>query len=380
VNPVYIRATGLHSEHFHDNHALYEVLNQDKAAPSLTGQDYYQPLKVRLTRSELGAIAREDRSILNDLATSILNATGDLLVSANLEDGLPQAEDTPLYSGTDGVSEYSFTALAKLIDQVGSPEKAMTQLGILSGMTNPINMMRFLSTNPVYHTSKRLGLRGGGYPLRGMSLSGLYAIEDAVSDIASGRTQQGYVVAAGSMRNFDSLVVFGKMGLLGEDGEPGDVSPSYGSAVLLLDNNTQQQDSALAQVQWVSTRYNSAPFPTQEDWHSLMLEVQSNGHKPDVIVSYCNGVKANDENELAAIDSVFPDAAIKNYKSTFGYTSKANNALDLIAALTDQSIPVGANILINAAGFNVGTGYMVIKKLNHWQPKSDKAQLEGAAA
>ena len=193
MNPVYIRATGLHSEHFSDLCDLDSMLNECWDMPNVVGGDIYQPPKLKLTPSEVKAIAREDRSILNDLSTSILNATGDMLLHAGCEDGLLNAEDTPLYAGTDGVSEYSFTALSKLIDRFGDTNETMNNLGLLSGMTNPINMMRFLSTNPLYHTSKRLGLRGGGYPIRGMSLSGLYAIEDAVSDLAANRCQQGVV-------------------------------------------------------------------------------------------------------------------------------------------------------------------------------------------
>ena len=212
-----------------------------------------------------------------------------------------------------------------------------------------------------------MGLRGGGYPVRGMSLSGLYAIEDAVADLAANRCQQGVVVAAGSLRNFDSVVIFGKLGLLKNDPKKdgGNVNPSYGSAVLLLDNKADAKSDALAEIQQVSTRYNPSHFSRQEDWESLINEVKNKNISPDYIVTYCNGIKANDASELAAISQVFPDAELRNYKEVFGYTSKANNALDLVAVLTDKTVPVGATILLNGAGFSVGIGYMVLKKLKH---------------
>jgi len=375
MNPVYIRATGIHTEQYQDLNALNAAFLAPPKQIDLSDVDIYQAANLKLNQLERQAIAREDRSILNDLATSILNASGDMLSHANKLAGLDNAEATPLYAGTDGVAEYSFSALSKLIDRFGDANTAMKNLGILSGMTNPINMMRFLSTNPLYHASKRMGLRGGGYPIRGMSLSGLYAIEDAMSDIAANRAQQGVVVAAASMRNFDSLVIFGKLGLLDPQSEAGTVNPSYGSAVLLLDNLTEG-DNALAQVLRVSSRYNAAPFPSEQDWTSLLQDVAVNGITPDVIVTYCNGVKSNDANELAAIESVFPNTPQHNYKSLFGYTSKANNALDLVTALSDPAIPTGATVLINGAGFGVGIGYIVIKKLRHNSLPMNPSTLE----
>lgn len=367
--PVYLRAGGLFTEHCASLADLQAWFLQDKTP--ITDGELHQPANIRLKRSELAVIAREDRSILNDLATSLLNATADLQAQAGFAGALPDAEQTPLYAGTDGVAEYSFTALAMLIERCGSAGATMQQWGQLSGMTNPINMMRFLSTNPVYHLSKRLQLRGGGYPLRGMSLSGLHALEDAHADVAAGRQQAGLVAASASMRSFDSLVIFGKLGLL-EPGNPqANLHPSYGTALLWL---TQQAAHAQAEVVAVHCRYNSEPFPSRQDWLELLHYAKQQA-AIDCVVSYCNGVKANDENERSAIAEVFGEVAVRNYKAIFGYTSKANNALDLLAVLADPSVPVGSTILINGAGFGVGIGFAVIRKLAHTQ-----AVQQGAGA
>lgn len=358
MKPVYIRATGLYAEHCVDQQQLAQHL---ATRPALPAPALYQAANVRLVKSELAVIAREDRSILNDLATGILNATSDLLSQAAVR-GLDAPEDMPLYAGTDGVAEYSFTALSQLIEKLGTPQATLQNLGQLSGMTNPINMMRFLSTNPVYHLSKRLALRGGGYPIRGMSLSGLYALEDAVAELQAGRSQQALVCAAGSMRNFDSLVVFGKLGLLDPENPAANLHPSYGTALLWLDST--RADDALAELQWVQSCYSPEPFPQRHDWLQL-LEQAAKRVTPDVVVSYCNGVKANDENETSVIQALFPEAQICNYKSLFGYTSKANNLLDIVAMLADPSIKPGSTVLVNGAGFGVGIGYVVVKKLRH---------------
>ncbi|ALO43818.1 hypothetical protein [Pseudoalteromonas phenolica] len=361
MSAVYVRAAGIQTEYFDELAALDAVLNRGQARAESAEKNIYKPLNRKLTKSEVAAIAREDRSILNDLSTMILNSIGDLL--ANSPDGeVNDSENTPLYAGTDGVSEYNFSGLHKVIEKHGGVEGALKNLGELSKMSNPINMMRYLSTNPLYHASKRLTLRGGGYPIRGMSLSGMQALEDAFTDIKQGRESQGVVVGAGSMRNFDTLLVFDKLGLLSKDEKESEIDPSFGAGTLHL---SKEKHDALAEVLAVESRYSPSPFPSARDWYDLLESVKSKGLDIDLIVSYCNGVKTNNENELAAIRDVYPNIEQKNYKSSFGYTSKANNILDLTAALVDESVPVGSTILINGAGFSVGIGFIVIKKLKN---------------
>jgi len=360
VNPVFIHAVGIHAEYCDDVSALHTALRDQRSAVESPVENVFQKMNVQLGALEKRVIAREDRSILNGLASAIRNAAGDMLHSCNMETGLDLSEETPLYSGTDGVAEHNFVNLSRLIQRHGSTEQTLKNLGELSGMANPINMMRFLSTNPIYHASKRLELRGGGYPVSGMSLSGLYALEDAVADLAAGRCGQGIVVAAGNMRNFDSLVVFAKLGLLDPDGDMGGFVPSFGAAMLLLGN---ESGNAVAEVLDVHTRYSPEPFPSPSDWQALMKYVAGRGIQPDVVTTYCNGVKANDEIERSAVQPCFPNAQLRNYKSIFGYTSKANNTLDLVAALADENIPEGAVILVNGAGFGVGIGFIAMRKL-----------------
>ncbi|MBR8845629.1 MULTISPECIES: beta-ketoacyl synthase [unclassified Pseudoalteromonas] len=361
MSAVYVKAAGIQTEHFDQLAALDAIVNRGQERVESAERNIYKPLNRKLSKGEVAVIAREDRSILNDLSTLILNSIGDLLEYTS-QDKLNDAEQTPLYAGTDGVSEYNFAALYKIIEKHGGVEGALKNLGELSKMSNPINMMRFLSTNPLYHASKRLKLRGGGYPIRGMSLSGLQALEDAFSDIKHDRQAQGVVVGAGSMRNFDTLLVFDKLGLLSKDEKESEIEPSFGAATLYLSND---QTDAYAEVLAVESRYSPSPFPSPKAWHALMKSVKVKGLNVDVIVTYCNGVKTNNENELAAIGDTFPEVTQKNYKSVFGYTSKANNILDLSAVLVDESIPEGATVLINGAGFSVGIGLIVIKKLKN---------------
>ena len=112
MNPVYIRATGIHAEHFSDLHALEQVLNQQQEQPCLTDVDIHQDLNLRLNKTELGAIAREDRSILNDLSTSILNAAGDMLAAAGKPNGLDFAENQAQYKKFRVSSEQQFELIS----------------------------------------------------------------------------------------------------------------------------------------------------------------------------------------------------------------------------------------------------------------------------
>ena len=190
----------------------------------------YASPPIGLSKAALSAIDREDRSTLGSLAIGTLNAIADALGDT----ARSPHEAMKVYSGSDS-AEYGFTALCALMRKHQGREELIDNIGDIRNYGNPLNMMRLLSTNPLYHASKRLDAHGGGYPIRAMSLSGLCALEDAWHAAANGRAPEGAaVVAAGNMRSFDALVAFGKMGLLhGLSGNP-QVDPTYGAAAVMI--------------------------------------------------------------------------------------------------------------------------------------------------
>jgi 3-oxoacyl-(acyl-carrier-protein) synthase len=360
VTNVYIRTIGIHSERCADTASLTAALAEERtAAPPA---DRYASPAIRLGAAGLKVIGREDRSTLNDMSTGVLNAISDAIHNSD-EAWLSNNENVPVFTGNDG-AELTFNALGSLMARHGDDDDAtLNRLGELKGLSNPINMLRLLSTNVTYHTSKRLGAQGGGYPNQGMSLSGLCALEDAVNTLqegGEGGQQRAIVVASGNMRSFDSMVVFGKLGLL----EQGAIDPSYGAAALVIDREDAAPGRApLAEVLGVHTMFAPEPFVNEATWETLFRHAYRGFGAPDVVVSYANGAPTIERNESAARRTVFGAVPTRNYKAYFGYTGKANNLLDLAAVLSDDAIPTGATVLLCGAGFGFGIGYLVLRKL-----------------
>ena len=362
MTTLYIRTIGIHSERCPDTARLAAAL-ADKVQPNLappSAADRYATPALRLDADGLAVIGREDRSTLNEASTGVLNAISDALRHTGTE-WIGPAENVGVFTGTDG-AELTFNALGSLMDRAG--DDAIVRLGELKGMSNPLNMLRLLSTNATYHVSKRLGAQGGGYPNQGMSLSGLCALEDAVHTLKAGTGERAVVVASGNMRSFDSLVVFGKLGLLDEAGNQQQVDPAYGAAALVIDSTPADEGPApVAEVLAVQTLFAPDPFVATGTWRKLFTQARERHGNPDWIVTYANGSRQLEETETAARDAVFPGIRTRNYKRYFGYTGKANNLLDLAAALNDDAIPAGATVLLCGAGFGFGIGYALVRKL-----------------
>ena len=358
MTSLYIRTIGINSERCPDTAQLAATLggHSDTAASA----DRYSSPSIRLGVDSLAVIGREDRSTLNELSTGVLNAISDALRHTGTE-WMGETDNVAVFTGTDG-AELTFNAIGGLIDRAG--EAAIDRLGELKTLTNPINMMRLLSTNSTYHVSKRFGAQGGGYPNQSMSLSGLSALEDAVHTLRAGISERAVVVASGNMRSFDSLVVFGKLGLLDAAAGQQQVDPAYGAAALVIDSAAAEQGPApIAEVLAVQTQFAPDPFVAVQTWQNLFSAARERHGLPDLIVTYANGSRQLEETETAARHAVFGQIPTRNYKRYFGYTGKANNLLDLAATLADDSIPVGATVMLCGAGFGFGIGYLLVRKL-----------------
>ena len=223
-------------------------------------------------------------------------------------------------------------------------------------------MLRLLSTNALYHLSKVFGLRGGGYPIKRMSLSGLSAVENALIALKQ-RGKYALISAVGDMTIAENICVFAKMGLVKTDKIHNGITPSCGAASLVIEKDTLCQNS-IAEIREVKSIYKNTSFIAKNDWLELfsMLTVKKDLNNLHIAL-YNNGVKEMADEELQAVNHVFPNAHYYSYKPYIGYTGKANNLIDLIIAITDNRIPVDSHILINGVGTMSGMGYILIKKL-----------------
>ncbi len=111
------------------------------------------------------------------------------------------------------------------------------------------------------------------------------------------------------------------------------------------------------------TAFAPDSFMTSATWEQALASARQRGPAPDVIVTYANSAAGSDPAEEEALARVFPGVPTRNYKRHFGYTGKANNLLDLAAALADDGVAPGSVVLLDGQGFGFGVGYLTVKKL-----------------
>lgn len=356
---LHIDQIGLFTEYFESSEQLkgYFDSASHNAQVSILGYDFLDA--PRFIPRDVNGIAREDRALLADSSTMAINAVQDAI-------RIPKESSDPNLYASDGVfvasdaPEHNFTNIAALAKDYGNDTDAVyAHLGELAHKTNPLNTLRSLSTNSTYHISKLLGCHGGGYPLSAASLSGLLALEEAKFQVSSGYSPSAWVVASGNMRTLDSLAVYTKLGLINGFGETKGIVPSYGAASLHL---TSDPANSIASILDVRSFFVSEGNLSLKSWRDMFLFVKQKFALPDIVVSYATGEPAIDRTEQIALSECFPGVSIHNYKHLFGYTGKANNLLDLLAALYDPRIEKGSTMLINGSGMGYGTGYILATK------------------
>ena len=336
----------------------------------MSGAHYNAYLNKHWSFLSKSVIAREDRSLLNKVSQLAIDVSVQAMEAAQKDKEYSERdrEGFPIFSATETI-EYNLTALDELLASCSfDVGVALNQLGGLKPYFNPLDMLRLLSTNSIYHLSKVFGLHGGGYPLQKMSLGSLCALESACSAIKSGGQTKALVVGVGNLCMAENLTAFIKMDAVKKPGISSGIIPAYGAASLIIESqsdNAISNRTQLAKIIKVASVYHNKSFVTQENWHSLFaqIDVANIDDKKLNVVYYNNGITSLFEEEKKAVTQCFPKANCFSYKPYVGYAGKANNLIDLVIALSDKRIPKGSYILVNGIGNSTGLGCILVKKL-----------------
>ncbi|EHC9819303.1 hypothetical protein JYZ60_003700 [Salmonella enterica subsp. enterica serovar Newport] len=347
MKKVYIKNYGVHQQ-FATNSAVLSQLLATEEEINPHDLDYYNFSTPSVLEKKW--VSREDCSVLNSMSKMAINALIDFKSKACLDEHAKAF----LYTACDS-EEHSFSTLFEICRKYNDAGSVWKHIQQYKEMNNPLDMLRLLPTNVLYHTSKLLRDHEEGTPLRAASLSGLVALKLAWADIVNSTAKKGaMVVSAANMLTFDSLAVFKKFGEIRKNSaDASGIIPSWGAAVISLDNDSR---NALAELTSVTVRYCPKVRFEQEDWESLMGKQRTQQGEPDVIISYNNGIRAQKIAEYSALEKFFPRSRIINYKAKTGYTGKLNNILDILCCLNDPAIPSGARVMLNGAGINYGIG------------------------
>lgn len=363
MDRFFISGAGVMTENINSINQLF-LTNIDQQAVLPTCSTVNEYLNKSFLFQSKNSIAREDRSLLNKVSQLAIDVSMQAFKIAESCKKISDQdkEDFLVFTATE-VCEYGSSALDHLLkEHHDNVSDSLDNLGKVKAYLSPLDMLRLLSTNSLYHLSKVFGLRGGGYPIKRMSLSGLCAVEGAITALRQ-RGKHALITAVGNMTIAENLCVFAKMGLVKTGQLSNGITPSYGAASLIIEKNTAKNN--IAEIVEVKSIYKNKSFVTKDDWLELFsMQTAAMNTNNLHIVLYNNGIKEMADEELNAINQFFPNANHFSYKPYAGYTGKANNLVDLVIALMDNRIPVDSHILINGVGTTSGMGCMLIKKLN----------------
>ncbi|WP_148245126.1 hypothetical protein [Enterobacter asburiae] len=352
MNRVYLKDIGIFHQHARNSAELSALVSSDYVLDAELC-DAYQSVIVELSDKKI--VNREDRAVLNLNAKILINALSDF----SNKQCLSMMSEAAIYSACDP-EEHDNSEVQKVISR--DPDNFWENLSILKKTGNPLDLLRILPTNPLYHVSKILKNHSEGIPLRAASLSGMSALKLAHSDIKFGSNNKGaLIINSANMCSFNSIVMFEKFGEIRHgNADKSGIIPCWGGIVAYLDHNPE---SSIAEVLDVFQCYEPSPKFTEQSWITLFSRVKSYHGIPDIIVSYDNGIVAQGEVEKNAISRMFPDTPVLNYKTKTGYGGKINNLTDIACAMADNRIKTGSNVMFNGAGVMHGLGCCLLNKL-----------------
>ncbi|MHC8393618.1 hypothetical protein ACYZT8_08110 [Pseudomonas sp. LB3P93] len=330
-----------------------------------------KPGDIKLSAAIVPRIAREDRAMLTSQAISSLNVAYSAMSMAEQNVAFsPTEKDTMcVYTTYETVRDFHEVVWQFKTSSKHYSNKAalLANLGKITNAVHPLRLFRKLPTNGLYHLSKLFGLRGGGYPLRKMSLGGLSLLEEAFYNLTFSDSSGALICAFGDMSKADNAQVFRKMGLIDErEPQRSSVQGDRGAVSLVVETSdrvSRLQIQPLAEVLMAVSRFSTSMFATRQDWVQAyeQLEPWVRESHP-VVVLYDNGAPGIGDAEVQALKRCLDTFELRRYKPWTRYAVATSGLADLVCALADPSIEPGRVIIIHGEGAGMGLGLIVLRK------------------
>jgi len=349
-----------------------DELLQRLAEPPVPLLDH-QPREAKLSAALVPHIAREDRAMLTPQTICSLNVGFSAMNMAEQCVAFTPAEKDAMcvYTTYETVRDFHEVVWQFKFSSEAYADKAdlLHNLGKMANAVHPLRLFRKLPTNGLYHLSKLFGLRGGGYPLRKMSLGGLSLLEEAFYNLPCSESSGALICAYGDMLKADNAQVFKKMGLI-DTSEPhrSNVQGASGAVSLVVETGervSRSQVQPLAEVLLAISRFSTSMFATRQDWVEAYAQLQPwvrESHP--IVVLYDNGAPGIGEAEVQALESSLSTFELRRYKPWSRYAVATSGLVDLVCALADPSIEPGRVIIIHGEGAGMGLGLIVLRKLS----------------
>ncbi|ROM89587.1 hypothetical protein [Pseudomonas brassicacearum] len=342
-----------------------------------------KPQEVKLSAAIAPYIAREDRAMLTSQTICCLNVGFSAMKMAEKIVGFTLAEKEAMcvYTTYETVRDFHEVVWQFKTSSEQYTERAflLKSLGVMANAVHPLRLFRKLPTNGLYHLSKLFGLRGGGYPLRKMSLGGLSLLEEAFYNLPCSGSSGALISAFGDMSKADNAQVFRKMGLIDvRNASRSNVQGTGGAVSLIVETPeriSRQEAQPLAEVLQAFSRFSTSMFATRQDWIEAygLLEPWVRESHP-VVVLYDNGAPGIGDAEVQALESSLISFEIRRYKPWSKYAVATSGLVDLVCALADPTIEPGRVVIIHGEGASMGLGLIVLRKSGRSSPQSERTQ------
>ncbi|MDW6002906.1 hypothetical protein [Vibrio mangrovi] len=361
---MFIKSFGIYHELADSSQDLKKIIAEKQA---IQGDKLSALRRARLRDKNM--VSREDRSVMNDISVISLNSVHDMIMNHEHQYGHSREDvkkclsDAMMFSACDGPEdmpdELDFTL--KIYEQEAEESAVWANLHQIKKLANPLDVLRLLTTNALYQIGKFLNSHNEGYPIQVASISSLAAIDIARTYARSdGEQAECLVAAAGDMNSMEYVPYWLKMGKIKTSDNDDGIVPVWGGASLHL---SYEADDSLGEIIKTQLKYLPKSSFDRDDWKMIAEDISASGVKPDVFVTYTNGVKQQNEFELSAFNEVFGSIETRNYKSLIGYSGKSHTILDISCVFCDDSIPSGSVVCVSSAGLNYGLGYILLRKL-----------------
>src|SRR5471030_149711 len=330
-----------------------------------------QPGEAKLLAAIVPHIAREDRAILTSQTICSLNVGFLAMSMAQQHAGftLDEKDAMCVYTTYETVRDFHevIWQFKSSSEHYTNKDFLLANLGEVANAVHPLRLFRKLPTNGLYHLSKLFGLRGGGYPLRKMSLGGLSLLEEAFYNLPCSESSGALICAYGDMSKADNSQVFKKMGLINaKEPQRSSVNGNSGAVSLVVETGeriSRLHVQPLAEVLLAVSRFSTSMFASHQDWVEAYAQLEPwvrESHP--VVVLYDNGAPGIGEAEVQALESSLNTFELRRYKPWSRYAVATSGLVDLVCALADPSIEPGRVIIIHGEGAGMGLGLIVLRK------------------
>lgn len=324
MRKVYINGIGVNGGRYGSLSELRAILNNK--ATTLINKN------VSLTSRDM--IQREDRAVLNTITLMAVNALHDLLSQNSYDD----RSDWDIFTACDYAFDDNLLCDGIAHIKERGKDNFWHSLALFSEVVNPLELLRGLPTNTLYHISKILSNNGKGLPVDAGNLSELVSLNFIQNN------RPTLIVSAGGQTGTKDRVIQRKNKLASSFIQ----NMTWGGCALLTGDYTNQSIGSIQDV--VLTSDQSADLSIYLDKYLPATD--------DAVYFIPFGERLHEWDE----DAIARSALKKIDYDVIGYAGRPDMLTKLACFMNDDNVPDQSIAYLSGYDSQYGFGCAVIQK------------------